>query len=452
MAPWIRPANDLGEDYLGGLRAGAEIAHQKAALEQQAGLHAMELSLKQQQMARENAIEQQKLEVTKAYHTQQTQLMSQRLEQAQQVANLKTQEAARRFAATQAYQKDLQGGMSPLDAIMRNFPGTDESMTGYGQLARMMQGDKKPVPPPSVENVQVGDRSIPYLKIPEANGGYRMQAVHEQGRDVQNDAMIRMRVRELERKRDKLEANITANFAQFDGMDAEAIKKLGAGGKQQYNQYLARKKAMEGLDRQIDQLYLGETGGAAGGNGAGAPEEGPTEESQASAERGNLPKGSGFKILAVDGKPRVAAPAAAPIAAAAPVDEPAAFGPGMMIGQRRPPQTQAPVSTGPGEPFMARRPDVAKPQPPPALLGPAAPLFNGQVISDKQYNDFRQQLLGLSEPELFNAAKRIGMPGVSYNDDQNKFYVRGSGFSGGKDDFIDELSTYAREQNLDPLR
>src|SRR5215813_7640086 len=105
IPPWLKPPESIAKSYATGLEIGANISNQRAALEEKQASDALWASIAQQRA----------------------------LEQSQY------QDAQRRFAAQQQYQADISAGMQPIDAIMKNFPGTDESMTGYGQLARQLQ-------------------------------------------------------------------------------------------------------------------------------------------------------------------------------------------------------------------------------------------------------------------------------------------------------------------------
>ena len=256
IAPWIRPAGDLGEDYLGGVRIGAEIAHQQAALAQQANQSSMEMTLKQQQLARESALEQQRMQIQKAYQMQQIGLRNQELKQQAQLNALKVQDAARRFAAQQAYQKDIAGGMPIAESILKRFPGTDESMTGYGQLAHQLELGKRILPPPQVQNIDVNGQQMPYLKIPEAGGGYRMQNIPKPGRDVQSERLATMQIRELERQRDKMESALENDPAS--SLESRDPATLSASQKLMLNSFHAKRNRVDALDQKIDSLYNGD--------------------------------------------------------------------------------------------------------------------------------------------------------------------------------------------------
>lgn len=138
LPPWLRPPSDLAGDYVAGLHAGAQVAEQQARLnmaaqeaEQQAAVHQQTL---QMQMARE----QQKLELTRAYHQAQIGLRQDQLQQTQERINLQTQRAAQKLSALSAYKSDVAGGMTEEQAALRH-PEMFESMAGFGTMARQAQ-------------------------------------------------------------------------------------------------------------------------------------------------------------------------------------------------------------------------------------------------------------------------------------------------------------------------
>lgn len=287
FAPWIRPPDNLGAAFTGGVNAGAEIAHQQAALAQQANLATMEATLKQQQLSREHALEQQRLEIQKAYQNQEMSLRKQELQQAQQINQIKVQQAAKTFAARQQYQQWLSEGKDPVEGILKLFPGTDESMTGYGQLARQWIQDRKPVPPPSVENVDVEGQQTPFLKIPERGGDYRMQQIRVPGSDTEGRQLRMSKVHNLERLASSLQKQIAASpGAVLIGKD-----KLSDAQRSFLDQYKSLQSKLDSINQRLEALYSGED------------DPGETADTSAPAAA-HAPAGNkGFRILAIDGVP-----------------------------------------------------------------------------------------------------------------------------------------------------
>lgn len=152
---WIRPPADIAGEYLRGVQLGSSIASEQQRLQQQAAVQSTELAIKQQQAQQDHLLEQQRMEISKAYQQQEIGLKQQQLAQAQQLTNIKTQDAARKLQARTSYQDWLNQGRDPVEGILRFFPGTDESMTGYGAVAKDMQL-KNFVP----KELQVGNQQL----------------------------------------------------------------------------------------------------------------------------------------------------------------------------------------------------------------------------------------------------------------------------------------------------
>lgn len=117
---WLKSADVTGAYSKGfglgmqGGQAQAQIAMERARLAQHANQQAVEITLRQQQHERESMVEQQKLEVSKAYHQQQTALKEQELEQKQQLIQERIKEAAQRQMVMERFKNAVSNGGDPV--------------------------------------------------------------------------------------------------------------------------------------------------------------------------------------------------------------------------------------------------------------------------------------------------------------------------------------------------
>src|SRR5262245_42360644 len=190
IPPWLKPPESIAKSYATGLEIGANISNQRAALEEKQASDALWASIAQQR-----ALEQSQ------YQQAQLQQEQQRMAQDAQLNQLRIQDAQRRFAAQQQYQADISAGMQPIDAIMKNFPGTAESMTGYGQLARQLQMQRRVMQAPRATEYTdpVSGRRIGGLMY-QTEAGERFTPFRD---DVQERQMEQMNLRELYRQYDE---------------------------------------------------------------------------------------------------------------------------------------------------------------------------------------------------------------------------------------------------------
>lgn len=147
--PWIRPY-DTPQLYLGGVQAGASIAEANARitaeaqrLQQQANMSGMQMQLQQQELAQKGRIEQQQLEIQKAYHQAQIGLQKQKLDTAKQQLDLKVQQATQMQQSQARFAGDVkrlqeEQGMNYDDAVARAI-SMNPDMFAHGGAA--MYGD-----------------------------------------------------------------------------------------------------------------------------------------------------------------------------------------------------------------------------------------------------------------------------------------------------------------------
>lgn len=191
LPPWLSPSAAQGYGALAGeasrAELSAEIQREKMSQEstqfsiesqQRSQEIAAQHQARQEQLNYEHQLEQQKLAVDQAYKQQQVGLQTADLDLAQKQFDLKTQDAAKKFTANQAFQKAVlpkeQGGEG-LDATQAALKYMAPYMTGteVGRLAAL-PGDFKPgntfaIPNASAEElVQVApNRWEKYATIPQ---------------------------------------------------------------------------------------------------------------------------------------------------------------------------------------------------------------------------------------------------------------------------------------------
>lgn len=205
IPPWIKAPESVAKSYGTGFELGANVANQRAALQERAASEALWAQIAQQRAAQQQQYQQAQIAQDQ-----------QRLAQEQQLNQLKVQDTQRRFAAQQQYQADLAAGMDPLQAIMKNFPGTDESMTGYGQLARQLQLQNRMMRPPfptSMTDPVTGERYGGYMTTTAE--GERFTPFRQQA-DAMTRYMEEQELKELAKSRDAAVAaqNLYPGFQQ----------------------------------------------------------------------------------------------------------------------------------------------------------------------------------------------------------------------------------------------
>ncbi len=144
IPPWIK-APDLAGDYARGVQLG-----QAAAQESQ------RLQMQQEENQRAHLMEQQRLQVDKAYKDQQLTMQKQELDQATQLNQIKINEAARSLDARNKYQQFIQGGGDPSAGLLKFGPSMDSGiLSGYVSLLKLQGG----TPPESPVGKLQFDRS-----------------------------------------------------------------------------------------------------------------------------------------------------------------------------------------------------------------------------------------------------------------------------------------------------
>lgn len=149
MPNWIG-RTDVVTPYMEGMRIGvqereaaarmamAAQQHQQAAAQAQAQFQA-EMQMKQEQHQQDLLLKIHQQAIDKAYNEAQLGLHRRQTEVAEQKAQREALEAARSWAATQAYQRDLAAAQTPEDrarVAMMHGPAISGSVAGLAPLAR----------------------------------------------------------------------------------------------------------------------------------------------------------------------------------------------------------------------------------------------------------------------------------------------------------------------------
>lgn len=175
IPPWLRPADAVGP-YVQGLHLGAQLTQERQRLAAQASEAATRAALQQQQIEQESMLAQQRMEVARAQQQQEIGLKQQELAQRQQTIQMATEQAARKFAAMQAYQQEIaQPGADPLKAILKYGPamGQQGSAEAAAIRAQQMAAKRGPGGLPDVPVMRLGTSQDEFAMFPSATGtGY----------------------------------------------------------------------------------------------------------------------------------------------------------------------------------------------------------------------------------------------------------------------------------------
>lgn len=136
IPPWLKGPPDLGEQYLQGARIGASIAGEQARLNMEAQRTSLQLAEEQRRLEVESARQQQQLEMNRAYHEQTALWRQGQLEEKKRAVDLATQNAARRYAAQQQYEKRITSGEDPSTVLMEMGPSLNLGGAGLATLAK----------------------------------------------------------------------------------------------------------------------------------------------------------------------------------------------------------------------------------------------------------------------------------------------------------------------------
>jgi hypothetical protein len=449
MPNWIRPPDVVG-DYLSGLQLG-----QQAASEQQ------RLQAQQIQAERDHMLEQQRLQISKAYQDQQIQIRQQELKQQQAELNIKTQDAARKIAAQQAYQQWLTSGGpngqpgDPVTGLLKFGPAMGDVGTGYGQLAREERMKNMVRPPPGIESFDVNGQPTSFLHYTQPTGTEEYRQIQKGTADAQVNKRAAMEVRQMEHQINALQSALDKTddltLAALDVPEAQRnpMQKIAA------KRYEDAKGRLEALQERVDEYYV---------TGEIQPPAAAPAEPPAPATAPAAPTAGGVKVISIRPKS-----AAAPTAPSAPyVRSPMEFG---VINPRLPisaPAAAAPPAAAPSVPgpaFLPRVPAAPPPEVSNIPSSPPKPLFEsdltpntaayGAAVRSSQ-EKLRKAFTDLKPVDLVKAAKRLGIQNIAWNPDQGIFFAPSLGglFSNSinREDLEAKLAQMATEKNLNPLQ
>lgn len=277
IPPWLRPPPDPGEEYVQSFQAGAHIAQAQAQLAQSAARADVEAQAQRAAKEREFQMEQQRIEVGKQYQQLQIGLRKQQLDQAGQIVQMRTQEAARKFQAHQKYKALINEGMDPAKALLEVGPDLGISMTGAAQLYRQTL----PQSPPEVRTTPMGHE---YLFNPRSGATHTFGAA---GLPGSVSAADKLRLSELQKQRAFIEKMDVSNPAFL--LKANAAKKEGETALQAAGRL--KDEELSKVQRQIDAVVPGGTKTATSG-GYSSP-----NEVKAAVKSGQLTRQQGLQIL-----------------------------------------------------------------------------------------------------------------------------------------------------------
>lgn len=119
---WIQPPGDLAATYLNAYRAGAAVSEAQARLDAEAQERGVNLAVSEQRLQQQNMREQQELEMRKALSQAELGIRQASLENAQERIALTANAAASRMAEQQAFLKEREAGVDPIESMLRH-PG-----------------------------------------------------------------------------------------------------------------------------------------------------------------------------------------------------------------------------------------------------------------------------------------------------------------------------------------
>lgn len=127
LAPWLK-APDLAQDWLRGVALGQQAAEASQRLSAERERTAMEAQARAETLQRENAEQQQRIAVQKAYQDAQIGLRQQQLREVQQQNALKTRAAAMKLHQQTVFNKTYQDTGDVQKALFASGLGTPQNI------------------------------------------------------------------------------------------------------------------------------------------------------------------------------------------------------------------------------------------------------------------------------------------------------------------------------------
>ena len=460
---WIQPP-DLAGQYARGLQLGQQAAEEQARMQMQ-----------QEQHQRDYMLEQQRLQVTKAYQDQQIALRKQELQQYQADINIKTQDAARRLEGYNKFQAAINAGEDAVGAALKYLSGTGEA-GGVGTIAAAYERERRMKATPGEPEVKTFN-GHQFLVVP-GEYGQRPQ-YHSLSQDPLSRQLITGEIRDMERDRDEVQKRLAKmeeeNLFLLDPEDSSE-NKLKKAIRGRYKELQAQLSTMT---QDIKNARRSAGGGAATPSSAPAPSEAPpapgvrpwdaqapgvglqvpTDQTMAAPTQAS----TGFTGRVVAIRPKAAAPTA-PAAPSAPaamsMGYGASYAPATMPGapSRIVPPTATP--SVPGAAFSPARetqvPEaiselIPNTAPSPLLETDLTPFARGTALRKAQ-DRMTAQFQKMQPVDLVAAYKRIGVNDASYDPNTQTYYSPSVSGPLDREGFELQLQRIAAEKNLDPLQ
>lgn len=270
IAPWLHPADTVGP-YVQGLHLGAQLQQERQRLAQQANEAAVRAEMQQQQMQQESLQAQQRLEVQKAAQQQQVALKQQELAQHQQTIQMATEQAARKYAALQAYQQEIaQPGADPLKAILKYGPamGQQASPEAAAIRAQQMAARQGPGGLPNVPVMKLGKSQEEFAMFPRPSGSGFQPVRLGAGAGIAEREMKKLQItmadRELANREAKHATDRTARTAQLSPAE---LKKEDQITRDRVAAWLEEDRQLKAERAALKEQVKGLAQGASGGGG-----------------------------------------------------------------------------------------------------------------------------------------------------------------------------------------
>lgn len=211
IPPWLKPQNPV-EDYMGGMRVGAQLGEQQASIAARAQAQQAQIAIAQQRLQQQQQIsemelqanqkiaeqkalrEQQKMQIDAAYQNERLNLEKGRLDETAKANELKSQLAAKRLQAQQAYSQAIAGGMDPAQAAFQF--GAAAGLPG-GAMTEAMR-ERRPEIPPSARVIQ--DPSGEKAWLVQAGGKTSFHPIKSEGDQMSKRESARLAVLKAEMK------------------------------------------------------------------------------------------------------------------------------------------------------------------------------------------------------------------------------------------------------------
>lgn len=214
---WLQPA-DIAGQYAQGVHLGAQISEQQQRLAQAAA-----------ESDRQHMLEQQRLEVNKAYQKQEIELRQRELAQHQQQIDTATKTAANKFAAMQAYQQEISSGADPIKTIIKYGPAISGQASAEAAAirAQQMAAQRGAGGLPNVPVMKLGTSQDEFAMFPSATGAGFHPVRLGAGASIQDREMKKLEITMADKELTAREkAHAASRNATRAAMSPEELDKL----------------------------------------------------------------------------------------------------------------------------------------------------------------------------------------------------------------------------------